>query len=118
MQWDPSWGHFILSPWSKTGVTAGIPVIYDYLMEGGYSGPLTSHLGQWSPGVKSINPYAHNLGCKGLQNPCLKSSRDAGSFPNYLSPEKSLIHFRHLLTGNGSCVSLLRMSKHFPLRFT
>lgn len=54
----------------------------------------------------------------GFRTQCLKSAQDPGSFPEFLSPEESLIHFRHLLTGNGSCVSLLRMSKHFPFHFT
>lgn len=58
--------------------------------------------------------------CLPVSNPSIHVPRklgSKGSFPKYLSPEKSLIHFRHLLRGNGSCISLLRMSKHFPLHF-
>lgn len=36
MQWAPFWGHVIqllLSPWRQTGVTSGVPVVSDRLME-------------------------------------------------------------------------------------
>lgn len=75
----------------------------------------------YSSGQMIIWPLTHipmTWEARGFRAQGLKSSKDSGSFPKYLSPEKSLIHFRHLLTGNGSCVSLLLMSKHFPLHFT
>lgn len=101
-------------------MTSGIPVIYDCPVTLNYS---SGQMITW-PAEASLlvsNPLIHmpmTWEARGFKTQCLKSSKDSGSFPKYLSLEKSLIHFHHLLMGNGSCVSLLRMSKHFPLRFT
>jgi len=111
--------QLLASPLRQTSVASGIPPLGTLQKEGPVLLNCSScHVVTPLAGKFLMSELeAQHLSCKRLELKCLKFSKDLGSLSNH-SLEKCLIHSRHLLRGNGSCVSPLCLSKHFPLHFT